>query len=73
METKECPFAKLPERMAGRWGGGLTAEKMAECRGLEPILEGQFEFVHWTDDGHLRHSRFISLREDKKATEVGRE
>ena len=73
LETKECPFANLPEKMAGRWGAGLTAEKMEECRWLLPVLVGHFEFVYWTEDGHLRHSRFVALREDKKATKVGRE
>ena len=33
LEIKECPFANLPKRKAGRWGAGLTAAKMAECRG----------------------------------------
>ena len=53
-------------------GEGLTAEKMSDCRWLEPVLVGQFEFVEWTPDGHLRHSRFIGVREDKKAREVRR-
>jgi len=26
----------------------------------------QIEFAEWTQDGHLRHSKFIGLREDKK-------
>jgi bifunctional non-homologous end joining protein LigD len=72
LEIKECPFANLPEKKAGRWGAGLTAEKMAECRWLNPVLVGQFEFVQWTDDGHLRHSRFFTLCEDKKAKDVRR-
>ena len=67
LETAECPFANLPEAKSGRWGAGLTAEKMAECRWLKPELVGQFEFLEWTPDGHLRHSRFLGLREDKKA------
>jgi bifunctional non-homologous end joining protein LigD len=46
---------------------------MEECRWLTPALVGQFEFVEWTDDGHLRHSRFIALREDKKAMDVRRD
>src|SRR5436190_10313424 len=73
LETKECPFANLPERKAGRWGAGLTAAKMEESRWLRPELVGQFEFVEWTGDNHLRHSRFIALREDKKAKDVTRE
>src|SRR5262249_19564866 len=34
LEIKECPFANLPETKAGRWGAGLTAAKMAECKWL---------------------------------------
>jgi len=73
LEISECPFANLPEKKAGRWGAGLTAAKMAECRWLKPQLIGQFEFVEWTEDAHLRHSRFIALRDDKKAKDVKRE
>jgi DNA ligase D-like protein (predicted ligase) len=73
LEIKECPFANLPEARSGRWGQGLTKAKMAECVWLKPVLVGQFEFVEWTADNHLRHSRFVGLREDKNANEVVRE
>ena len=73
LEIADCPFANLPEKKAGRWGAGLTAAKMAECRWLKPVLVAQFEFVEWTSDQHLRHSRFMSLREDKNAKDVRRE
>lgn len=73
LETPECPFANLPERKSGRWGQGITAAKMKECRWLKPTLVGQFEFVEWTSDNHLRHSSFIALRDDKKSTEIVRE
>jgi bifunctional non-homologous end joining protein LigD len=73
IETSECPFANLPEARAGRWAEGLTAAKMKHCRWLKPVLVGQFEFLEWTPDNHLRHSRFITLREDKKAKDVRRE
>jgi DNA ligase D-like protein (predicted ligase) len=73
LEIKECPFANLPEKKAGRWGAGLTAAKMTECRWLKPVLVAQFEFVEWTEDAHLRHSRFMALRDDKKAKDVRRE
>src|SRR5450432_3621373 len=73
LETKECPFANLPEKKAGRWGAGLTAAKMVDCRWLRPELVGQFEFVEWTADSHLRHSRFMGLREDKNPRDVLRE
>jgi bifunctional non-homologous end joining protein LigD len=73
LEVPDCPFANLPEPRGGRWGAGLTATKMKECRWLKPELVGQFEFVEWTGDGHLRHTRFVALREDKNAAEVVRE
>ncbi len=73
LETNECPFANLPEAKSGRWGQGLTKEKMADCRWLKPVLVGQFEFVEWTGDNHLRHTKFVALREDKPARDVGRD
>jgi ATP-dependent DNA ligase len=73
LSTPKCPFANLPEARSGRWEQGLTAAKMAECKWLKPLLVAQFEFVEWTPDDHLRHSRFITLREDKDPKSVGRE
>ena len=70
LETDRCPFANLPEPRGGRWGQGLTAAKMAECCWLQPSLVGQFEFVEWTPDDHLRHSKFVALREDKDPRHV---
>jgi bifunctional non-homologous end joining protein LigD len=72
LEIKECPFANLPESKEGRWVQGLTAGKMKECRWLTPMLVGEFEFLEWTPDNHLRHSRFMTLQEDRKAREVHR-
>ena len=72
LETKQCPFANLPQRDRGRWGYGLAAEKMAECRWLKPRLVAQIEYAEWTDGDHLRHSKFVGLRDDKDAREVGR-
>jgi bifunctional non-homologous end joining protein LigD len=73
LEIDECPFANLPEAKSGRWGQGLTKAKMAAVQWLKPVLVGQFEFLEWTADNHLRHSKFVGLREDKKAREVVRE
>jgi len=50
LEIKDCPFANLPEAKSGRWGAGLTAAKMADCRWIQPVLVGQFEFLEWTAD-----------------------
>ena len=54
-------------------GAGLTAAKMKDRRWLKPVPVGQFEFLEWTGEHHLRHSKFIALRKDKKAREVRRE
>jgi len=34
---------------------------------------GHFEFTEWILDGYLHHSKFVALREDKKALNVRRE
>jgi len=73
LETTECPFSNLPEAKSGRWGAGLTAAKMKDCRWLKPEIVGQFEFVEWADVNHLRHTKFVALREDKNAKDVHRE
>ena len=71
LEIKDCPFVNLPEAKSGRWGAGLTAAKMKDCRWLKPVLVAQIEFLEWTGENHLRHTKFIALRDDKPAREVG--
>ena len=71
LEIDTCPFVNLPEKRRTQWA--LTAQQMKECQWLEPKLVVQIEFTEWTPDGHLRHSRFVGLREDKKASDVVRE
>lgn len=73
LDIPDCPFANLPEDKSGRWGQGLTKAKMKDCRWLKPELVGQFEFLEWTGDHHLRHTKFVGLREDKAARDVRRE
>jgi ATP-dependent DNA ligase len=65
-----CEPARGEERPLGQ---GLTKAKMVECRWLKPVLVGQFEFVEWTPDDHLRHSTFVGLRDDKSPRDVRRE
>ena len=48
-----------PEARSGRWGEGLTAEKMKDCVWVRPELIAKVEYVEWTPDGHLRHARFV--------------
>jgi DNA ligase D-like protein (predicted ligase) len=71
LETDACPFANLPERKRTQWA--LTKEEMKNCMWLKPELVAQIEFTEWTPDGHLRHSKFVGLRDDKDARKVVRE
>ncbi len=43
------------------------------ARWAEPKLVAQIEFTEWTEDGRLRHPRYLGLRDDKPAREVVRE
>jgi bifunctional non-homologous end joining protein LigD len=45
---------------------------MTQCRWLTPMLVGEFAFVEGTADNHLRHSKFVALREDKKPKNIRR-
>jgi bifunctional non-homologous end joining protein LigD len=60
LEQKEPPFddGMLP-RKAVHW--------------VRPELVCQVGFSEWTQDGRLRHPRFLGLREDKPARDVVRE
>jgi len=71
LEADACPFANLPERKRTQWA--LTKEEMKNCVWLRPELVAQIEFAEWTPDGHLRHSKFVGLREDKDPKEIVRE
>jgi len=71
LETDVCPFANLPEKKRTQWA--LTRAEMKNCIWLKPVLVAEIEFTEWTPDGHLRHAKFIGLREDKSAREVIRE
>ena len=71
LEIDTCPFGNLPERKRTQWA--LTKEEIKNCVWLKPELVAQIEFTEWTPDDHLRHSKFVGLREDKEAREVARE
>jgi hypothetical protein len=45
LKTTACPFANLPELTAGRWGQGLTAEKMKECVWVRPEMVARIDFL----------------------------
>jgi len=70
-KNARLPISRTAQGAMGR--GGLTAEDMKHCRWLRPRLVGAFEFMEWTPAGHLRHPKFVGLREDKKARDVIRD
>ena len=73
LRVERCPFADLPTGKTGHWGEGVTEEDMKILKWVRPRLVAEIAFIEWTRDGHLRHSAFVGLRDDKKANEVVRE
>jgi DNA ligase D-like protein (predicted ligase) len=73
LKTDKCPFANLPQKDAGRWGQGLSAEKMKGCVWLKPKAVVRIDFAEWTGADHLRHTKFVALRDDKDPRKVVRE
>lgn len=71
--TSKCPFDNLPEPRNARRGMALTADAMKLCCWLKPKLVAQVGIREWTRDGHLRHSTFLGLRDDKQPEAVTRE
>ena len=47
LKTPKWPFVNLPEPSAGRWGQGLTADKMKECVWVRPDLVARIQFLEW--------------------------
>ena len=73
LKIEKCPFVNLPEKEPGRWGQGLTAEKMKSCIWTKPEVVARIDFAEWTGADKLRHTKFIALRDDKDPTKVVRE
>jgi ATP-dependent DNA ligase len=73
LKTAKCPFVNLPEHSDGRWGQGLTAEKMKSCVWVKTKVVVRIDFAEWTGADKLRHTKFIGLREDKDPKKVVRE
>jgi ATP-dependent DNA ligase len=46
---------------------------MTECIWLKPETVAQVEFLPWTGADHLRHTKFIGIRDDKDPGKVIRE
>jgi bifunctional non-homologous end joining protein LigD len=73
LKITKCPFVNLPQKEPGRWGQGLTAEKMKQCVWLKPETVARVDFAEWTSADHLRHPKFAGLRHDKDPKKVVRE
>ena len=61
LETSGCPFSNLPDTSKGRWGAGINAEKMAQCRWLKPRIVVAIDFLEWTLDERLRRASIGAL------------
>jgi DNA ligase D-like protein (predicted ligase) len=72
-KVAKCPFVNLPEKEPGRWGQGLTAEKMKSCIWVKPAVVVRIDFAEWTGADKLRHTKFVALRFDKDPKRVARE
>jgi len=72
-QIPKCPFANLPEKEPGRWGQGLTAEKMKSCIWVKPQVVVRIDFAEWTGADKLRHTKFVAMRDDKAPRRVVRE
>jgi len=73
LATARCPFGDLPTSKTSHWGEGVTEEDMKVLKWVRPKLVAEIAFTEWTRDGHLRHSAFLGLRDDKIVREVKRE
>jgi ATP-dependent DNA ligase len=62
--TKRCSFVNVPERSPGRWGQGLTAEKMESCIWVRPQMVVRCSFQEWTVGDHLRLVSYVGIPED---------
>jgi DNA ligase D-like protein (predicted ligase) len=59
-ETERCPFANLPEKK-GTYK--MDREKMKKVRWVQPRMIAEIAFNERTQSGHLRHSKFLRLRD----------
>lgn len=73
LTVDRCPFANLPMKSKGRFGGGISAEDMEAMRWVRPKVVVQVAFVEWTANGVLRHPKYLGIRTDKAADAVRRE
>jgi DNA ligase D-like protein (predicted ligase) len=59
-ELRDCPFSNLPEK---RGQHKFDEEKMRKAVWVRPRYLAEIAFNAVTPDGHLRHAKFLRLRE----------
>jgi DNA ligase D-like protein (predicted ligase) len=69
LAIRKMPLPTPPPR-DNRFGRPL---ELAKVHWLRPELVAEITYLSWPDDGLLRHTVFVGLREDKPAREVRRE
>jgi DNA ligase D-like protein (predicted ligase) len=69
LAIKRMPLAAPPPR-DNRFGRPL---ELARAHWVRPELVAEITYLSWPEEGLLRHTVFIGLREDKPASEVRRE
>jgi bifunctional non-homologous end joining protein LigD len=62
LETPICPFVNLPEKKRPH---AMDREKMRTVKWVKPKVIAEIAFNEWTPSGHLRHSKFLRLREGR--------
>ncbi|PYK31065.1 MAG: hypothetical protein DME57_05065 [Verrucomicrobia bacterium] len=60
-QVDKCPFLNLPETKGSR---RMDREKMKKVRWVKPAVLAEIAFNERTANGHLRHSRFLRLRDN---------
>jgi bifunctional non-homologous end joining protein LigD len=61
-EIERCPFVNLPQKK-GTYK--MDREKMKKVRWVQPRIIAKLAFNEKTEGGHLRHSKFLRLRESE--------
>jgi ATP-dependent DNA ligase len=73
----EETLRRLSERLASlqRKTSPFADAKVSEkgAHWVTPKLVAEVGFTEWTDDGRLRHPRYLGLRRDKEPGQVVRE
>jgi ATP-dependent DNA ligase len=66
LARKTSPLS-LPPPRSTRFGLPLV---LSRAHWVEPKLVSEITYLTWTADGLLRHTVYVGLREDKRATDV---